>query len=71
MVRTVVYRKGVFHSVEGELAEGDTVRVASRNLSGTWAVSEVAHRVRISEHHVSEDSVLVRNHYRNDTGSDV
>jgi hypothetical protein len=69
VIRTVVYRKSILYAVKCELAEGDTVGITARNLSGTWTVTEVTHRIRISENDIGEIAVLVRNHYGNDAGT--
>jgi hypothetical protein len=71
VVRAVVDRKGVFLAVELELAESDAVGISSRHLARAWTVAEIAFRLRISEHHVSQIAVLVRHHDRNDSRSDA
>ena len=71
MIRTVIHRQGVFHAVQSELAKGYTVGISSRNLSKTRTVSEIIHRIRISENHISHVAFLVRHHDRYNTGTDV
>jgi hypothetical protein len=63
MVRAIVYRKSVLHSVESELSESDTVGITARNLAGARSVSEIAGRLRISENNIGEIAVLVRNNH--------
>ena len=69
MVRTVIDRKSVLLAVKLELAESDTVGISAWHLSRAWTVSEIACRLRITEHHVSHIAVLVRNNRRNDAGT--
>jgi hypothetical protein len=63
MVRAIVYRKSVLHSVESELSKSYTVGITARNLAGARSVSEIAGRLRISENNIGEIAVLVRNNH--------
>ena len=71
VVGTIVNRQGIFDTVKGEFPFGDPVGISSRAFSGTGAVSEIAGRVRISQDHISKFSVLVRDSYGDDSGSDT
>jgi hypothetical protein len=63
MVRAIVYRKSVLHTVESELSESDTVGITARNLACARSVSEIAGRLRISENNIGEIAILVRNNH--------
>jgi hypothetical protein len=63
MVRAIVYRKSVLHSVESELSKSYTVGITARNLASARSVSEIAGRLRISENNIGEIAILVRNNH--------
>ena len=71
MIRAIVYRQCIFHSVKGKFTQGHTVCISSRDLSHTRAVTEIACRICISKGYISKDSILVRNHHRDDSGTDI
>ena len=71
VVRAAVYRKSVLLALKSELAEGNTVCISSRSLSHAWTVTEIAFRLSVSESHISEIAVLVRNNHRNDCSTDI
>jgi hypothetical protein len=71
MVRAIVYRKGVLHSVKSELSESDTIGITARNLTRARTIAEIACRFCISENDVSKITILVRHHDRHDAGTDA
>jgi hypothetical protein len=71
MVRTIVYRKGVFYTIKSELAKGNAVGITSRNLSGAWTVAKITCGICISEYNVCKIAILVRNDYRHYSCTDI
>ena len=71
VVRAIVYRKFILLAIKGKLTESNAVGISARNLSSTRTITEIAHRIRISEGYIRKVSVLVRNHHSHDTGTDI
>ena len=66
VVGTVVDGKRIFNAVQGELATGDAVGVATGNLSGKGTVAEVTLGVLVSQGDIPQFAVLVGNDDGND-----
>ena len=71
MIRTIVDRKRIFYAVKSELSKSDTVRKSSWHLSRAWAISEIAHRIRITKADIRQCTVLVWNNHRHHASSDA
>ena len=69
VVGAVVDGQGVLHTVQGELALGNAVGIAAGNLAGAGAVGKIGQGIVVSQHHVFQLSVLVRNHDGDDGGA--
>ena len=67
MVRTVIYRKRIFDSVQSKLSKSYSISKTSRHLSCAWTVSEITCCLRITQSDISQNPVLVWNDYRNDS----
>ena len=70
MVRSVVDRKRVLLSVQGEFTAGDTVCIAPRSLTGTRTVGDIVCRVFIADNYISQRAVAVRNNNGVDAGAE-
>ena len=67
MVGTVIDRKGVFLSVKGEPAFGDTVGIPAGTFACTGPVGKIVSCFRISENHVGKFPFPVRDIYGDDS----
>ena len=70
VVFRIVDRERVFLPVQGEMAAGDAVGVASGALAGAGAVAEIRGGVGIAQHDIGQFSVLVGHIDPYDGGSD-
>lgn len=69
MVRTVIHRKSIFLAVQREMSQGYPVCIPSRNFPGAWPVAEITCRISVSQYHVGQLAIPVRNIDRDYAGT--
>ena len=71
VVGTAVHGNRVLLAVQRELAHRDAVRITAGHLTAAGAVADIAQRVLVSQHHVAQVAVLVRDDGGDDGGADI